>query len=72
MNEMDRERLAALLREAMPSGRPALEQDLWPRMLETLHRRPQPVPWLDWALAAGAAGWCAAFPSILSALLYQL
>ena len=72
MNETDRERLAALLREAMPSKRPALEKDLWPRMLETLSRRPRPVPWLDWALAAGAAGWCVAFPSALSALLFQL
>jgi hypothetical protein len=76
MNEIDRKKLAALLREALPLARPELEADLWPRMLRALDREPGlapgPAHWLDWALLAGAVSWCAVFPAVVSALLYQL
>jgi len=74
MNQNERERLAALLREAMPPVHRELDTDLWPRMLRELDRQtgPRPVPWFDWLLLAGAVSWCAAFPAALGALLYQL
>ncbi len=72
MKDNSRERLAAMLGRAMPVERPALENDLWPRMLRRMDEAPRRTPWLDWILLAGGAAWCAVFPRALSALLYQL
>ena len=72
MNSNDRDEIAALLRAAMPPVRHELETDLWPRMLRRLDEKTQRVPWYDWALLAGALGWCAAFPGVITALMYQL
>ena len=72
MNEAERERLASLLRGAMPLEHPELETDLWPRMLRTLDRKPRGAFWLDWVLLGAAVAWCAVFPGVVSVLLYQL
>jgi hypothetical protein len=69
----DRERIGALLREAMaPAERTELERDLWPRMLRRLDERPIRPTFVDWILAATGLGWAALYPTVIPALLYQL
>lgn len=65
--------LAALLRRAVPpvkAERP--RRDLWLDVRARLHRTERRVPWLDWAIAAGAAAGLAALPEVLPSLLYLL
>ena len=49
-----------------------LKHDLWPRMLRRLDERPARVSWLDLALLALLAIWCAIFPGVIPGLLYNL
>lgn len=74
MNVQDHDRIKQLLQQTL---KPIEQQsdpphDLWPAMLRKLDERPVPVPWFDWALAAGLAGFVAAFPATLPLLLYYL
>lgn len=73
MNEPDDEKLRKLLQAALPPCKgAALDRDLWPEMLRRFGERPARTSWLDFALAAIALAWFAAFPEALLALLYHL
>jgi hypothetical protein len=73
MNEMNDERFQEMLKRAMaPMQDAELKHDLWPRMLRRLDERPSHALWLDWALLAVLAIWCAVFPSAIPVLLYNL
>jgi hypothetical protein len=72
MNDHDREKLAALLKSALPPMRDrALPGDLWPKMLRRLDRRPVRFAWFDFALAGMAAAGFIAFPSMIPWILFQ-
>lgn len=73
MNDLDRERLGKFLREVVgpvPKGDP--HGDLWPRMVRRIEHAEPRLSWTDWAFAALAMGWCAAFPETIFALFYHL
>ena len=73
MSEMNDERLRETLKRAMaPVPDTDLKHDLWPRMLQRLDERPARVSWLDLALLAVLAIWCAIFPGVIPGLLYNL
>ena len=72
MNEQEKEQLAALLRSALPPvGDRALHNDLWPRMLRRLDRRPVRIAWFDFALAGLAAVGFIVFPAVIPWVLFQ-
>jgi hypothetical protein len=72
MNEQEKEKLAALLRSALPPmGDRALPGDLWPRMLRRLDRQPVRIAWFDLALAGLAAAGFIAFPAVIPWVLFQ-
>jgi hypothetical protein len=72
MNQQEKEKLAALLRSALPpTGGCALPGDLWPRMLRRLDRRPMRISWFDLALAGVAAAGLIAFPAVIPWVLFQ-
>lgn len=80
MKEHEQEQVRWLLKKAFPPVSDAPRRDLWPAMLRRLednetqlHARPRVViPWYDWALAAGAAGWLCLVPKFIFVLLYHL
>lgn len=74
MNADDQFELKNLLRQAMPRIDEGAEpsRDLWPEVLKRLNARPAPVPWFDWALAAGIVALVAIFPAWIPVLLYYL
>ena len=72
MNHQDNEKLAALLRSALPPvGATPPSGDLWPRMLRRLDRRPVQFAWFDLALAGLAAAGFIAFPAAIPWILFQ-
>lgn len=77
MNNVDRERMEALLRQAVPpvDGDAAPERDLWPEVLRRMDAEPAARhrwPWFDWALAAGIVGMAVASPASIPVILYYL
>lgn len=73
MNEMNDERFREMIKRAMRSPADTdLKHDLWPRMLRRLDERPSHALWLDVALLALLAIWCAVFPGAIPGLLYNL
>jgi len=80
MKEHEQEQVRWLLKKAFPPVSDAPRRDLWPAMLRRLEdnetqlqARPRVViPWYDWALAAGAAGWLCLVPKFIFVLLYHL
>jgi hypothetical protein len=73
MNEMNDERFREMLKRAMaPIEDTELKHDLWPSMLQRLDERPAHTLWLDLALLALLAIWCAVFPGAIPGLLYNL
>jgi hypothetical protein len=73
MNEMNDERFREMLKRAMvPMQDTELKHDLWPRLLRRLDERPGHTVWLDLALLAVLAIWCAVFPGAIPGLLYNL
>jgi hypothetical protein len=73
MNQQNREEFRKLLRDAIaPVEEAGLRQDLWPRMLQRLDRRPARASWLDCALAALTLAWLLLFPEVIAGLLFQL
>ena len=73
MSEMNDERLREMLKRAMaPMAHTELKHDLWPRMLRRLDETPVRASWLDLALLALLAIWCAIFPGVIPGLLYNL
>lgn len=72
MNQQEKEKLTALLQSALPPMRGcALSDDLWPRMLRRLDRRPVQIAWFDLALAGLAAAAFIAFPAVIPWVLFQ-
>jgi len=58
MNEGNDEKIRIVLKRAIPPvENRELQRDLWPRMLRRLEHRPEPMPWLDWALLGLLGGW---------------
>jgi hypothetical protein len=74
MNANEQDRLKKLLQQALPAVDDNAEpsRDLWPSVLKRLNARPVPVPWFDWALAAGIVALVAVFPAWIPVLLYYL
>jgi len=73
MKEINDERFREMLKRAMaPIEDTELKSDLWPRMLRRLDERPAHTLWLDLALLALLAIWCAVFPGAIPGLLYNL
>jgi hypothetical protein len=74
MNADDQDGLEKLLKGALPRVDASAEpsRDLWPELLKRLDARPAPVPWFDWALAAGIVALIAIFPAWIPVLLYYL
>ena len=73
MKEMNDERFREMFKRAMaPMQDTELKHDLWPRMLRRLDERPAHTLWLDLALLALLAIWCAVFPGAIPGLLYNL
>jgi len=88
MNTSEQERIATLLKKALPpvgakgitdgaSDSAQLNRDLWPNMLRRLQQPPAPLlwfesAWFDWALVAAVAVWLAFFPAAIPVLLYHL
>lgn len=72
MNDREKEKLAALLRSALPPmGDCAMRGDLWPRMRRRIEHRPVRIAWLDLALAGLAAAGFIAFPAVIPWVLFQ-
>jgi hypothetical protein len=74
MKTIEQDRLKKLLQQALPAvnGDAEPSRDLWPSVLKRLNARPAPVPWFDWALAAGIVAVVAIFPAWIPVLLYYL
>jgi hypothetical protein len=73
MNQMNDDRFRESLKRAMPPMTDTeLKHDLWPRMLRRLDESPARASWLDLALLALLAIWCAIFPAVIPGLLYTL
>jgi hypothetical protein len=67
------QRLEQLLRRAIgPVGDGEPARDLWPDVRRRIERARPGLSWLDWTLAAAAAGWLLLFPSAIPGLLYHL
>ena len=72
MNQQEKEKLIALLQSALPPmGDHALRDDLWPRMLRRLDRRPVRLARCDLVLAGLAAAGFIAFPAVIPWVLFQ-
>jgi hypothetical protein len=72
MNEREDEKLRSLLKMALPPvGDQEPREDLWPRMLERLDRRPARALWFDFALGGLAAAAMIAFPQVIPWVLLQ-
>lgn len=69
----DEQRLATLMREALPPlVGPLPTVDLWPRFERRLrHRRPRPGR-LDWLMAVAVLGLLAGFPEVVLLVLFHL
>lgn len=67
------EKLAQLLRDALPPLTEAAERDLWPQMRARLEspRFPAYFSWLDWVLAAGTVLWFVFFPQAIPGFFYH-
>jgi len=74
MKTIEQDRLKKLLQQALPAvnGDAEPSRDLWPSVLKRLNARPAPIPWFDWALAAGIVAVVAIFPAWIPVLLYYL
>jgi hypothetical protein len=73
MKETNEDRLAEMLRQAMPPIREGeLQRDLWPRMLLRLEAPAITVSRLDWALIGLLALMLALFPEAIPGLMYLL
>jgi len=72
MNEPDDALKELLQRAAGGAADRELKRDLWPAMARRLERRPERVPWWDWALAAALLLCLLLFPQTVLAVLYQL
>ena len=72
MNGNDDRELRELLKAGVPRVRTEPARDLWPEMLQRMEQRQRPVPWIDWVLAAAAAGCLILFPQLIPALLNHL
>ena len=72
------ERIAELLRTAVPPMKEGAGPDLWPAMQRRLRaeRLSAPVrlhvPWFDWALAGAFVVMLAVFPAWIPVMLYYL
>jgi hypothetical protein len=74
MTENEQARMKYLLQTALPPIEIESDpgRDLWPAVLKRLDAKPAPVPWFDWALAAGTVALIAFFPAWIPVLLYYL
>lgn len=72
MQEHDDDRIHGALKRAFPPVDQDLRRDLWPAMVRRLEKPAGPVPWYDWALAAGLAGALLVFPKLVLLLAYHL
>ena len=77
----EKERLKALLKQAIPSVPPDAEsgRDLWPAVLKRVDAAPglarsmgRSIPWFDWALIAGLVVFAALCPATIPVFLYYL
>jgi hypothetical protein len=68
----DHERLARLLRDAMPPTHEEPSRNLWPEIARRLDEPSPRVAWLDVALASFALVWMALFPTAISGVLIHL
>jgi hypothetical protein len=74
---MNEEQVKELLKQALPRMTESESaHDLWPdvlrRMETTAEIRPVSVPWFDWALIAGLAGFVLFVPASIPVILYYL
>jgi hypothetical protein len=82
MNELDRDRIESLLKQALPpvAAGAEPERDLWPALLRRLDedaaapRRAKSfsMPWFDWVLLGGLAVFALSFPAAIPVFLYYL
>lgn len=72
MNEMNDDRIRALLKQSLKPTSDELQRDLWPQMLKRLQERSTAVPWFDWALLAALLLWLVLAPGTIPVLLYHL
>lgn len=74
---MNEEKMKELLKQALPRmAESESAHDLWPAVLRRIEVpatiRPVSVPWFDWALVAGLAGFVLFVPASIPVLLYYL
>jgi hypothetical protein len=80
MKEDEQGEVRLLLKKVFPPVSDTPRRDLWPAMLRRLKDNEEPlaarprvvIPWYDWALAAGVAGWLCIVPKFIFVLLYHL
>jgi hypothetical protein len=82
MNAHDEDRIKKLLQQALPrvdtdtDADTESDRDLWPALLRRLPEQSAgqslSLPWFDWALLAGLAGFAVLYPVTIPVFLYYL